>query len=256
MRSLKTIVVDDEFMARESVIKLLNTYCKNIQIIGEASNIDDAERLILSQKPDLAILDIRMPGGTGFELLQRFQNINFNIIFITAYDEYAIKAFKYSAIDYLLKPVEPNQLIHAINKITVANENERLIERIKIFLDQYPENLLKAHKITISSPGTTFFINLKDLVRAETYSKGVKLVFRGSEDIFINKSLKDFEQMTEKHDYIYRIHKSHLINLNHVISFEKNNNVFNVNMADNTALSVSVRKRDKLVDLLLQQVEL
>jgi two-component system LytT family response regulator len=255
MRSLKTIVVDDEFMARESVIKLLNTYCKNIEIIGEASNIDDAERIILSQNPDLAILDIRMPGGTGFELLQRFQNINFNIIFITAYDEYAIKAFKYSAIDYLLKPVEPNQLIHAINKISVTHENERLIGQIKIFLEQYPEHLLKTHKIRISSPSTTFFINLKDLVRAESNSKNVKLIFKGNEDIIINKSLKDFEQMTLKYDYIYRIHKSHLINLNHVISFEKNNNSLIVNMADNSSLSVSVRKREKLIGLLMQQVE-
>ncbi len=255
MKLLRTIIVDDEFMARESLQKILKAYCKNIDIVGEASNIDAAEKIILSENPDLLILDIRMPNGTGFDLLCRFQKIDFHIIFITAYDEYAVKAFRYSAIDYLLKPIEPNQLIHAINKISTNKAKEDLIDKINQFLAKYPADLFVKKKIQISTSTATFFIDLEKLIHAETENKYARLIFKDRDDIVISKSLSDFEKMAKDYKNIFRVHKSHLINLDHVVSLDRKSNSMLVTMIDNTKVEVSNRRRELLINALMEQVE-
>jgi two-component system, LytTR family, response regulator len=122
---IKTIIVDDESRSRETILELVKLYCEDVKIVGQAEDVKSGLLAIRKHKPDLVLLDIKMPDGTGFDLVRQIDPINFKIIFVTAYEEYAIKAFKFSALDYLLKPIDPEELTIAIEKVSKSLNNER-----------------------------------------------------------------------------------------------------------------------------------
>ncbi|MFL5754247.1 MAG: LytR/AlgR family response regulator transcription factor, partial [Bacteroidia bacterium] len=133
--TIRTIIIDDEKKARETIIGILGLYCKNAVVVAEAESVLSAAEAIKKYRPDLVFLDINMPGGSGFELFNQFSLSEFKTVFITAYEEYAVKAFKFSALDYLLKPVNPDELIMAVNKVQSSMEKESIEVKLKTFID-------------------------------------------------------------------------------------------------------------------------
>ncbi len=164
MNKLKGIVIDDEKNGRDVIKSLVSTYCTDVAIVAEASNINDAFALIKEWQPEFILLDIQMPGGNGFDLLKKFEKINFDIVFITSYDKYAVSAFKFSAVDYLLKPVEIDDLVHAIDKIKQKriNSDKEGFDKYNSFLNNV-SNDDQLRNIALQKGDKVFYLNFQIL---------------------------------------------------------------------------------------------
>jgi len=244
---IKTLIIDDEPKARETISEMLKLYCPNVQIIGEAEDVGSGYEKIIETKPQLILLDIQMPDGTGFDLLRKFENLNLKIVFITAFEEYAIKAFKYSAVDYLLKPVDPDELIETINKV----EQSIISEGSKINLDILLENISAkadvSKKIVLKTAESIHIIKVSDIIRCEASSNYTKFYLIDGKKLLVSKTLKEFDEMLPSNNF-FRPHQSHLVNINYIDRFEKSEGGFLI-MKDNATVPVSYRKKEQLLKL-------
>ncbi|MCE3280068.1 MAG: response regulator transcription factor [Bacteroidetes bacterium] len=247
----KAIIVDDELGARESLSKMLEKYCKNIEVVAKADNMMNAFIEITNHKPDLVFLDIEMPNGNAFDLLERFKEINFNIIFVTAYDHYAIKAIKFSAIDYILKPVDPEELVNAVSRFESQHENKQSLDKkFKTLLSNVkPENKLK--KVGIPDGDGLIFINLADIIRCDSDGNYTYFILTSGKKIIVSRTLGEYEQMFMD-DNFFRVHRSHLINLEHVKKYIKGEGGY-VIMSDNSQVEVSRRNKNEFLEKLSHQ---
>ena len=217
---IKAIIVDDELGARESLSKMLEKNCKQIEVVAKVDSMLSAFEAITNKEPDLVFLDIEMPNGNAFDLLEKFKTINFNIIFTTAYDHYAIKAIKFSAIDYILKPIDPEELITAVKRFEDrAGQKATLDKQFKTLLSNVrPENKLK--KVGIPDGDGLIFINLSDIIRCDSDGNYTFFILTSGKKIIASRTLGEYEQMFAD-DNFFRIHRSHLINLEHVKKYIK-----------------------------------
>ncbi|MBT8252840.1 MAG: response regulator transcription factor, partial [Bacteroidia bacterium] len=210
---IRAIIVDDEMRSRRSLRNLLEKYVQKVTIIGEAENIDNAIPLIDKTKPNLLFLDIQLKHGTSFEILRKIKHKDYFVIFITAFDEYAIKAFKFSAIDYLLKPVSLEELIDAVNKV------DRIERPIKEFNSKKINNLLSFNRldptITIHTDHSVEFLRIFDILRLQADGSYTTFYLNNTKPILSSKHLKYYESILEDYNF-YRIHQSHLINMSHI----------------------------------------
>jgi two-component system, LytTR family, response regulator len=247
----KAIIVDDELGARESLSKMLEKNCKNIQVVAKADNMMNAFIEITNHQPDLVFLDIEMPNGNAFDLLERFKEINFNIIFVTAYDHYAIKAIKFSAIDYILKPVDPEELVKAVSRFESQMETKNsLNKKFKNLLSNVkPENKLK--KVGIPDGDGLVFINLSDIIRCDSDGNYTYFLLTSGKRIIASRTLGEYEQMFAD-DNFFRVHRSHLINLEHVKKYIKGEGGYVV-MSDNSQVEVSRRNKIEFLEKLSHQ---
>jgi len=243
---LTGIVIDDERNGRDVIKSLVNTYCTDIDLVDEASNITDAFSAINNWKPDFILLDIQMPGGNGFELLRKFEKINFDIIFITSYDKYAITAFKFSAVDYLLKPVEIDDLVQAIEKIKL----KKLVNEKEAF-DKYANFLNNISKddhlrnISLQKGDKVFYLKLSDIVYLEAESNYTKLITKNNETFVQSKTLKYYEDLFQESPMFKRISRSHIVNIVHIESYSKSEPCM-LTLSTGYALEISRRKKTEL----------
>jgi two-component system LytT family response regulator len=207
---INAIIIDDEQHAIENLKFELNQHCPAVNIIAESTNSKDAIKLINNLRPDLVFLDIEMPWMNGFDLLQKVTHLDFDLIFVTAYDKYAIKAFKFSAIDYLLKPVSGEDL-----KLSMT----RVLKKKSKFNNQHLETLLQnlkhekvnpLEKIVLPTMNGLEFIQVDDIIRCESDSNYCNLVLLNDRSIYLAKTLKEIESLLVDHNFI-RVHQSHLI---------------------------------------------
>ncbi len=245
---IKAIIVDDELGARESLSKMVEKNCKQIEIVGKADSMKTAYDLITSLNPDLVFLDIEMPKGNAFDLLEKFKQINFHIIFTTAYDHYAIKAIKFSAVDYLLKPIDPEELITAVNKLGGKTaEKSDLNQQFKALLSNVrSENKLK--KVGIPDGEGLIFINLSDIIRCDSDGNYTYFMLTNGKRIIASRTLGEYEQLFAD-DNFFRIHRSHLINLEHVKKYIKGEGGY-VILSDNSQVEVSRRNKNDFLEKL------
>ncbi len=244
---IRCVIVDDESKAREILTEMLKLYCPDVQLVGQAQNVTTAFQLINEEQPDLVLLDIKMPDGSGFDLLNKFDNINFKVIFITAHEEYAIKAFRFSALDYLLKPIDPSDLMSAIEKISAPEAGASMNEQFETFKDNYYNNEINNEKrIVLKTSQNIYVIYLKDVVRCQSEKNYTYFYFTNRERIIVSKTLKDFEDILTDFNFM-RVHRSHLINLKYIDRFEKNEGGI-VIMTDGSKVEVSHRKKDALLN--------
>ena len=218
---LKAIIIEDEEGARNILKFNLKQHCADsVEICGEAADVKDGVKLINAYNPDIVFLDIEMPNYSGFELLDFFKEINFEIIFITAYSSYALKAFEVSAIDYLLKPIEPERLVESIEKViekkTIIEDNSRL----KI-LEKYL-NDKKLDKISIPYIGGYYSLTVSKIsvIKAE---RAYSYIYHDSEKLLVSKNLSKIEQFLIDEPNFIRIHRSYVINTDHIISYNREN---------------------------------
>ncbi len=240
---LTAIIIDDEVKGRMALKQKLLDYCGEIQLAGEAENGIEGIKLIEKIQPDIVFLDIEMPRMDGFEMLHRLPEKNFHIIFTTAYDQYAIKAIKYAAFDYLLKPIDIEELKLAVSKI---HSRQQIYTGKKLeLLDQ---NLHKNNfnKIAISTLEGLLFFNIADIIHLEANSNYTTIYFNNRPKLLASKTLKDFEELLPA-DIFFRTHHSHLINLNYIKRYIKGDGG-QIELQNGNYVDVSRRKKEEFLN--------
>lgn len=212
---LNAIVVDDEKPSREALSTYIMDFCPNVKVVSECDNAKSAYQSILEHQPKLVFLDIEMPNGDGFDLLRMFKRIDFKVIFVTAFSEYALRAFRFSATDYLLKPVKVDELVDAVAKV----HQELSLQYTNLNLQILMEGLTRKEPITndLVIPSTKGFrvVKIPDLIMCEADGYCTHFYLIGKEKITSSKNLKHYEELLSNHQMM-RVHHSNLINLNHV----------------------------------------
>lgn len=241
----KTIIVDDEPKNLRVLKKLLQDFCPQIQVIGEAGDVKQAQEIIRQLKPDLVILDIEMPYGNAFDLLDSLMPVDFEIIFITAFDTYSLKAFKYSALDYLLKPVDIAELQSATNKAIQKITGKNINQQLGLLLSNMKSNQSHLQKIAIPTVDGFVFMNVEDIIRCEANGAYTTIFTIDKEKILASRNIKEYEELLPPSNFC-RIHNSHLINLNHIKKYSKGRGG-NVIMEDGAVLEVASRRRDEFL---------
>ncbi len=244
---IKTIIIDDEINNQELISNLLKSYATHIEVVAFDNSVDTAYKAITENHPDLVFLDIQMPDGTGFDLLKGFDKINFKIIFVTAHQEFAIEAFKYSALDYLLKPLSPDNLIAAVKKVEDTINSDELNVKLKTLLGNISEPIKNKKKIVLKTQERIYSVDVHDIVRFESDGGYTKVYLVDGKRIMVSKTLKEFDDLLLEVGFL-RVHHSHLINMDHLFCFEKAEG--HVVMKDDSVVPVSNRKKEQLLELL------
>jgi two-component system LytT family response regulator len=238
------IIIDDETKGRIALKQKLQDYCPEVELLGEAANGFEGLSLIDKQHPDIVFLDIEMPMMSGFEMLQRIENKNFHLIFTTAYDQYAIKAIKYAAFDYLLKPIDIEELKATIAKIKEPG-NEQIKKQVEFLYDNIKHPQKKLNKLVVPSlEGLTFF-DINDIVHLEASSNYTYIFLNDKTKITASKTLKEIEELLPP-DIFFRTHHSHLINLNYIKRYIKGDGG-QIEMQNGDIVDVSRRKKEEFL---------
>ncbi|MBN2172711.1 MAG: response regulator transcription factor [Bacteroidales bacterium] len=245
---LKAVIIEDEKKSRETLSGLLNLYCKNVEIAGEADGVYSGVKLIKDKNPDLVFLDIQMPDGSGFKMLEMLEDINFDVIFTTAYDQFAIKAIKYSALDYLLKPIYPDDLVDAVRKAETKKEQRSDKTGIDTLLDNLKRPLDEPPKIILSTSDKINVIRIDEIIRCESDNYYTLFYFKNGQKLLVSKTLKENEELLSEYNFI-RPHKSHLVNMMYITGFQKSDGGF-ILMSDGSKVPVSRRKKEKVVEII------
>jgi two-component system LytT family response regulator len=231
---LKIVIIDDEKNVRLVLKNILKLVSPEAEVIGEANSVKNGLKLLKELKPDLVLLDIKLGDGTGFSLLNKLEEIDFKLVFITAFNEYAIKAFKFNAFDYLLKPIDPVELKNTIQKVQekLNTENE-----LKLLLSNYQENQENnEQKLVIKTSNKTYFLPLNHLLYFQSDGSYCK-IFTKDISILASKNLKHFQELLPKEQFI-RTHQSYVVNKKHIVGIENNHVLFE----NDLEIPISVRK--------------
>ena len=241
---ITAIIVDDEPYSCESLATLIERYCPDVKLLDICYSGADASKAIKEQAPTLLFLDIEMPGMNGFEMLQQLPSINFSIIFTTSYDQYAIKAIKFSALDYLLKPVDREDLQIAVQK-AMQSEKQSLPQQIEILLQKLNHPTIPVNKIAIPTIEGLQMIFVEDIISCSSESNYTVLHLKNKQKITASRTLKEIEEMLEDYSFT-RVHHSYLVNLNEVEKYFRGDGGY-LMMSDGSAIDVSRSRKDLLL---------
>lgn len=246
---MRCIIVDDELKAREILCAILEEHCPSMTVVAQASNIEEAENLLNNHQIDVLFLDVEMPGGTGFDLLEKVKSIDFEVIFTTAYDQYAIKAIKFSAIDYLLKPLQVDELKDALSRVTEKRNGVDALSKdnlLALLENVKPRN---KKKIAIAEGKGMVILSIDQIVRCEADKNYTNIFLQNGQHILSSKNLKEYEDMLHDEAF-YRVHQSHLINLNFIEKLTKEDGAYLI-LKDGSQIEVSRRRKSELMDRLM-----
>lgn len=241
---IKALIIDDEKSAVISIEIALKEYCPNVEVVGKAMSAREGILEIETKKPDLVFLDIQMPHTTGIELLEQIEHRNFDVIFVTAFNEFAVKAFKLNAIDYLLKPINIPELIRAVNKVAESRKNQ--------IATNYNIDKLKAAlsgKVGLPFSSGTEFVKIKEIIRIEADGSYCKVITVDGKTRLISRNLKEMQTSLEEESF-YRTHKSHLINLEHIKKYSPLKDGGLVEMADGANIEIARGNKAEFASLL------
>lgn len=240
---MKAIIVDDEKSGRETLQRLIEDNCKEVDVVGHAESVDDAVELINKTCPDLVFLDVEMPRGSGFELLKKFDRPQFKTVFVTAHNHYAIKAIKFAAADYLLKPVDIDELVAAVEQVkSLSGDFSAQYAHLVESVDSH-----RCGKLAVPVKDGVAFIAVGDIIRLQADGSYTH-IFTASEKYTASRNIKEYEDMLQDMQF-FRAHHSHLINLNHVKHFSRVDGYFVV-MSDGSSVEVARRKKDQFLQLM------
>lgn len=246
---ITAIIIDDEAKGRFALKQKLTDYCPGIHIAGEAEDGEEGLRLIARHHPQIVFLDIEMPGMNGFEMLKRLPEKDFHIIFTTAYDHYAIKAIKYAAFDYLLKPVDIEELKLAVERVQQQHSQNHTGKKLEA-LEQNLNSKPQLNKIAIPTLDGLLFFNINDIIHLEAQSNYTAIYFINHGKLLASRTLKDFEELLPA-DIFFRTHHSHLINLNYIKRYIKGDGG-QIEMQDGSFATVARRKKDEFLKVIGQ----
>jgi two-component system LytT family response regulator len=243
---LKAIIVDDEERGLIVLQQLLEVYCTGVQVVGAATSIADAMEKIAAAQPDVVFLDIEMPGGNGFKLLEQIEEVTFDVIFVTAYHQYAIKAIRFAALDYLLKPVKIDELQAALER--VRKNREKKDKDKYSFLKEAFSKANTFNRIMLQSLDQYHLIKLDDILYCKASDNYTYFYTRGGKHYLVTKQLKEYEELLSTHNF-FRIHKTYLVNIDHVERVNKTDGV-TVVMSNQDELPVAFRKKEEFIERL------
>lgn len=244
---IRCVIVEDEEMARGVLKSLLAQYCQDVMVCAEADDVNSGRMIIDAYRPDLVFLDIEMPGGGGFKLLNSIENPNFEVIFTTAYEQFAIKAIRHDALDYLLKPIDPKELIAAVEKVKEAKYKKNLEKQYDNILKNLDPEQLVVRKISLSTTDKIHLIDVDDIIRCESDNYYTIIFFQDGTNLMVSKTLKEMEQKLEEFDFV-RTHKSHLVNIRCIKNFIKDEMM--VVLTNDAKVPVSKRKKEKIMEVI------
>jgi two-component system LytT family response regulator len=245
---LRTVVIDDEPNARQVVKNIIELYCELAVVVGEAKNVNEGVKIIDELDPDLVLLDIKMPDGTGFDLLKKVKKVNFHFIFITAFEEYAIRAIKQSALDYVVKPINTNELVSAIERANLARirESDQISKLNNISHNE--DNNTGNRRIVLNTQDSIYVVEVADIISCKADKNYTELNVVNKNNLVISKTLKEFEDMLVDCGF-FRTHQSYLINLKYIEYYEKGLGG-TIIMQDSTRIPVSSRKKDAFMRIM------
>jgi two-component system LytT family response regulator len=240
---IKAIIIDDEKNSREVIDELLKEYFEEIEVVAKTEDVKSSIKEIELHKPKLLFLDIDLPDGTGFDILKNIDYSGMKVVFITAHEEYAIKAIKFSAFDFILKPFNSSELIKTVRKVLDEHNAENDALRFEVILSNYLSKS-KLEKIVLKTSDKIYLVKLDDIVRCEAENNYTVFHLKDGNKIMVSKTIKTYETLFSENDFI-RVHQSHLVNLNYIQHFDKQDGGMLV-MYDNSVVPVSHQKRTAL----------
>ncbi len=239
---MKAIIVDDEYHNIESLGRLLNSTVPEISIVGSAENVDDAISLTKEHQPDLVFLDIQLRNETSFDFLGKVANRSFEVIFVTAYHQYGIKAIKYAALDYLLKPVDPSELLTAVKKVRRRALEKQSVTQVEFLINQLKNTHQGFQRIALPLFTETRYVELEDIMHCEAQNSYVLFYLSNNEKILVSRPLKEYDELLSPRGFI-RCHQTHLINPKYIKSLLKEDGA-SLLLRNNTRIPVSKSKRE------------
>lgn len=245
---LRAVIIDDIENIRKKNSAIIKMNCPSVTIIGEADCVESGVKLIKQLSPDLVFLDVEMPDGTGFDLLQKLKPISFKVIFITGYEDFAVKAFRFSAIDYLLKPLDPDDLVEAVKKAESSLNKEIFDMKLSnLFANlERPKNL---QNLILKTADRIYSVNIQDIVNCESDKNYTTFYFINAPKLVVSTNLKEYETLLTPHNF-FRTHQSHLINMAYFDHFIKTDGGNTIVMKNKITIPLSVRKKEEFMVLL------
>jgi two-component system LytT family response regulator len=248
MEKIRTVLVEDERKSLLTLHALLDKYCPDIQVVGTAADVSQSRTLIESLKPELIFLDISLPDGNAFDLLNQIDEITFEIIFITAYNEYALKAFEFSALHYILKPVSHEDLIEAVHRFNRIRSNINISDRLEVLNQSLNHNF---SRISLPSSEGLIIIDIDKITRIEASSNYSIFYLLSGESHIVSRSMNYFEKILSDMNFV-RIHNTHIVNLDYVRKYNKGRGGM-ITMEDNTQLTVSAGRKKEFLEKMGRQ---
>jgi len=246
---IATVIIDDEPRSRKAIRAILESNCPDINIVGEASSVKDGEEIINTLQPDLLFLDIRMQDGTGFNLLAKFENIKFKIVFVTGYEEYALKAIKLCALDYILKPINPIELIASVERFKQSETNVIFSRKdVSSVISLFRHMSDRPQRISIRTFDSVWYVNVDEIIRLQSERNYTRFYFTNGKTQLVSKTLGDFETMLDGFGFI-RVQQSHIINIQHVVRYVKGDGGYLV-MCDDSSIPISQKLKDTVLGIL------
>ncbi len=251
---MKALLIDDELSNLENLQQLLQAYCPDVEVCAVAETVDDAIKAIARHKPDLVFLDIQLHQQTGFDLLTQLEHIDFELIFVTAYNQYGIQAIKFAALDYLLKPIDIDELQNAVNKARKAINQKQDNQRVTYLLEYLKDNNKTQPRIALPLFAETRYLNISDITRCQADNTYTRFILANGEQILVSKILKEYATMLLNHGFV-RVHQSHLVNMAYIKSWLREDGG-SLLMADETRIPVSKQNREKVKEIIGLQFNL
>ncbi|MGV3529547.1 MAG: LytR/AlgR family response regulator transcription factor [Flavisolibacter sp.] len=245
---MRVLVVDEEAPNRENLQELLKKYCPDVTVIGECDSVSTGMSFINKYTPELVLLDIRMQDGTGFDLLQKVREVNFEVIFITAYDHYGIQAIKYAALDYILKPIDLGELQQAMQKAKMKIAEKQKNKRMEYLLEYINRGSELPSKIALPLFNETLYVDVKEIVRCEAHNTYTHFFLNSGERVLVSQTLKEYETLLSPQGFL-RTHQSHLVNIAFVRSWLKEDGG-SLLLKNKTKVPVSKLNREKVKTIL------
>lgn len=247
---IKAIIIDDEQHCIDRLENLLANYCADsVKQCGSFKSVEEGLTAVKQIKPELVFLDVEINNKTGFDFLKQLPEINFEVIFTTAYDKYAVQAFKFSALDYLLKPVDANELQTAVNKLSEKFSQKEISQKFDVLFYNLKNIQSASKKICVPVLSGFVFIQTSDILRCESNINYTTLFLKNKQKLLVAKTLKEFEDLLSDYNF-YRIHNSHLINLAYIKTYNKGKGG-SVTMEDGSEVEVSTRRKDDFLKKLM-----
>ncbi|MES1224800.1 MAG: LytTR family DNA-binding domain-containing protein [Bacteroidota bacterium] len=247
--NINALLIDDEASSRNVLKQLLTKFCPEVTICGEAENTEKGYKLILEQKPQLVFLDVQMPSGNGFSLLRKFTKIDFEVVFVTSFDQFAVEAIKFNALDYLLKPVEVADLMAAVRKTVNRISEKQFTSPLVVNLLANLMNDTEEKKIPLHTANNVRFVSIGEILFFEADGNYTHIETRTGEKFVSSKNLKEFEEMLEGISQFIRVNKSVIVNANKITSYSKTE-PYNLVVGKNKEVEISRRKRNEVLERL------
>lgn len=242
---IKAVIIDDEQPCIDRLQSLLINHCKSIELCGSFKSVDEGIKAIKQIQPALVFLDVEIHDKTGFDLLKQLPEINFEVIFTTAYDKYAVQAFKFSAIDYLLKPIDAAELQTAIEKLNSKFSQKEISQKFDTLFHNLKTIQGASKRICVPVVSGLVFIQVSDIIRCESEINYTKIFLKDKQKLLVAKTLKEFEELLSEYNF-FRVHNSHLVNLAYIKSYNKGKGG-SVIMEDNSEIEVSTRRKEEFL---------